>query len=238
MEDWEAFENKTGRFVSEYGMQAMPNWNTIKSFTDSSDRNLNSPVIQAHQKASDGFKKLNHYLTHYFIDSAKLSNLSLEDYTYLSQCMQYYILKNSIAVHRSKFPTNMGTLLWQLNDCWPVASWSITDYSRQPKAAWYAVKEAYRDDVMPVKDAIYPKDLKLEKPDFNFELSGDSIKITASADAKFVTLSFIDNDALFSDNYFNLKKGEIKKVAFSNITNAREILNKLKIKSLYDVINK
>jgi beta-galactosidase/beta-glucuronidase len=40
----------------------------------------------------------------------------------------------------------MGTLLWQLNDCWPVTSWSITDYSRQPKAAWYAVKQAYKDE--------------------------------------------------------------------------------------------
>ncbi|MFZ1304260.1 MAG: hypothetical protein WAR80_00390, partial [Ferruginibacter sp.] len=100
LEDWETFENKTGRFVSEYGMQAMPNWNTIKSFTDPSDRYLQSPVIRSHQKASDGFKKLEHYLTRYFIDSAKLSRLSLEDYTYLSQCMQYYILKNSIAVHR------------------------------------------------------------------------------------------------------------------------------------------
>jgi len=124
LEDWEVFENKTGRFVSEYGMQSMPNWNTIRTFTEPSDRYMRSPVIQAHQKASDGFKKLDHYLTRYFIDSARLSKLSVEDYTYLSQCMQYYVLRNSIATHRSKYPTNMGTLLWQLNDCWPVASWS------------------------------------------------------------------------------------------------------------------
>ncbi len=237
LEDWEAFENKTGRFVSEYGMQAMPNWNTIKSFTDSSDRYRQSPVIQAHQKASDGFTKLNHYLTRYFIDSAKLSRLSLEDYTYISQCMQYYILKNSIAVQRSKSPANMGTLLWQLNDCWPVTSWSITDYSRQPKAAWYAVKEAYRDDVLPVKDSVYPKDLKLLKPEFSFTLSGHSITITTTNDAKYVTLSFLNNDALFSNNYFDLKKGETKTITFSNITDAKEFLNKLRIKSLYNVLN-
>lgn len=237
LEDWEVFENKTGRFVSEYGMQAMPNWNTIKNFTDSSDRHMQSGVIQSHQKASDGFKKLNHYLTRYFIDSAKLSSLSLEDYTYLSQCMQYYILKNSIAIHRSKYPSNMGTLLWQLNDCWPVTSWSITDYSRQPKAAWYAVKEAYRDDVLPQKDSVYPNDLKLVKPEFSFNLSGNSITLSSSADTKYVALAFINNDTLFSDNYFDLKKGETKTITFSNITNAREILNKLKIKSLYDILN-
>jgi len=216
----------------------MPNWNTIKSFTDSSDRNKKSSIIQAHQKASDGFKKLDHYLTRYFIDSAKLNRLSLEDYAYLSQCMQYYILKNSIAVHRSKYPANMGTLLWQLNDCWPVASWSITDYSRQPKAAWFAVKEAYRDDVLPVKDIVYPKDLKLEKPTFRIIMSGDSVTITTSADAKYVALSFDNSYAVFSENYFDLKKGEAKKIAFSNNKGARQFPSRWKIKSLYDVVNK
>ncbi|MEP7236324.1 MAG: glycoside hydrolase family 2 protein [Ferruginibacter sp.] len=234
LEDWEAFENKTGRFVSEYGMQAMPNWSTIKSFTDSSDRNIQSPVIQSHQKASDGFKKLNHYLTRYFIDSAKLSRLSLEDYTYISQCMQYYILKNSIAVHRSKSPANMGTLLWQLNDCWPVTSWSITDYSRQPKAAWYAVKEAYRDDVLPVKDAFYPKDLKLLKPDYALLISGNTLSIRSNVAAKYVYLSSKNTELHISDNYFDLKPGETKTIYLSTSISSSD----LKIKSLYDVFAK
>lgn len=232
LEDWEVFENKTGRFISEYGMQAMPNWNTIKNFTDSSDRYLYSPIIQSHQKANDGFKKLNHYLTRYFIDSAKLSRLSLQDYTYLSQCLQYYILKNSIAVHRSKYPANMGTLLWQLNDCWPVASWSITDYSRQPKAAWYAVKEAYRDDVLPEKDLNYPRFLKLDKPEFKITVSGDHVLITTDVHAKFVYISSTKDDIKFSDNYFDLSKGELKILT----TKGKKISEKdLIIKSLYDV---
>jgi beta-mannosidase len=231
LEDWEAFENKTGRFVSEYGMQAMPNWNTIKNFTDSSDRYLYSPVIQSHQKASDGFKKLNHYLTRYFIDSAKLSRLSLEDYTFLSQCMQYYILKNSIAVHRSKYPSNMGTLLWQLNDCWPVTSWSITDYSRQPKAAWYAVKEAYRDDVLPVWDTVYPMDLKLQKPEFSIFTSGNDVSITCNVAVKYLYLSTKDIELRFSENYFDLEPGETKTIRTNKIVNLAD----LKIKSLYDV---
>jgi beta-mannosidase len=237
LEDWEAFENKTGRFVSEYGMQAMPNWNTIKSFTDPSDRYIKSPVIQSHQKASDGFKKLDHYLTRYFIDSAKLSRLSLEDYTYLSQCLQYYILKNSIAIHRSKYPANMGTLLWQLNDCWPVTSWSITDYSRQPKAAWYAVKKAYRDDVLPARDSIYPKDLTLEKPIISIVLIGNELKLTADKDAKYVELSKGGNTSLFSDNYFDLQKGKEKIIKLkSYVVNKGYIIN-LKIKTLYNIHN-
>jgi len=233
LEDWETFENKTGRFVSEYGMQAMPNWNTIKGFTDSSDRYLYSPVIKAHQKANDGFKKINHYLNRYFIDSSKLKKLSLEDYTYLTQCMQYYILKNTIAVHRSKYPVNMGTLLWQMNDCWPVASWSITDYSRQPKAAWYAVKEAYRDDVKPVKDAVYPKDLKLKKPEFAIKVSGNTISVSSGVLAKYIYI-FTENDITVSDNYFDLEPGETKTIRLNNPAD----IKKIKVKSLYDVINK
>lgn len=231
MEDWEVFEKKTGRFVSEYGMQAMPNWNTIKSFTDSSDRYLYSPVIKDHQKASDGFKKLNHYLTRYFIDSAKLGRLSLEDYTYLSQCMQYYILKNSIAVHRSKYPANMGTLLWQLNDCWPVTSWSITDYCRQPKAAWYAVREAYRDDVLPVWDTVFPMDLKLQKPEFSIFSSGNNVYIKSNVAVKYLYLSTKDIELRFSENYFDLDPGETKTIRINKIINLAD----LKIKSLYDV---
>lgn len=234
LQDWEVFETKTGRFISEYGMQAMPNWNTIESFTEPADRFLYSDIIKSHQKAGDGFKKLNHYLTRYFIDSAKLSRLSLEDYTYLTQCMQYYILKNSIVVHRSKSPVNMGTLLWQLNDCWPVASWSITDYSRKPKAAWYAVKEAYRDDVLPKKDEVYPKDLKLEKPEFAMLVAGNRISIRATVSAKYVYLSVPDGSIEFSDNYFDLEPGKSKIITCNKpITSAAD----LKIKSLYYVIN-
>jgi beta-mannosidase len=238
LQDWEAFENKTGRFVSEYGMQAMPNWNTIKSFTDSSDRYMQSPIIQAHQKASDGFKKLNHYLTRYFIDSARLSKLSLEDYTYLSQCMQYYILKNSIAVQRSKYPANMGTLLWQLNDCWPVTSWSITDYSRQPKAAWYAVMEAYRDDRVLVKDSVYPKYLKLSKPAFTFKKWDDGyFSITSNVDAHYVYLNPGNEILSISENYFSLKAGVEKELKFKDKYFDMTMVSKIKIRSLYDILN-
>ena len=235
LEDWEVFENKTGRLVSEYGMQAMPNWKTIKSFTDSSDRYLYSPVIQSHQKASDGFKKLNHYLTRYFIDSAKLSRLSLEDYTYLSQCMQYYILKNSIATHRSKYPANMGTLLWQLNDCWPVTSWSITDYSRQPKAAWYAVKEAYRDDVLPVKDLIYPKNHQLEMPEFTFTITADNLYIQSNKAAKYVYMTSNKPNVVFSNNYFDLEPYQQKTITLKN--NEQFSISDFKVISLYDILN-
>ena len=238
LEDWEAFKTHTGRFVSEYGMQAMPNSNTINSFTVPGDRVLHSPAIAAHQKASDGFKKLDHYLTRYFIDSVKLGTITLENYAYLTQCLQYYILKNSIAVHRNKYPANMGTLLWQLNDCWPVISWSITDYSRQPKAAWYAVREAYREEVFPKEDLIDPKDLKLAKPTLKINLQENLISISTDVFTKYISLSFINRDVLFADNFFDLMAGETKIIKFTRKGKGKILLPDLKIKSLYDVIQK
>ena len=127
----------------------------------------------------------------------------------------------------------MGTLLWQLNDCWPVSSWSITDYSRQPKAAWYAVKEAYRDDVLPVKDTVYPKDLILQKPQFAIFTSGNAVSITSNIAVKYLYLSTKDTELSFSENYFDLKPGETKTISTNTIIN----LPDLKIKSLYNILN-
>ncbi|MFZ1786642.1 MAG: glycoside hydrolase family 2 protein [Ferruginibacter sp.] len=234
LEDWEIFNSKTGRFVSEYGMQAMPNWNTIISYTDSGDRYLYSPVIQSHQKASDGFKKLNHYLTRYFIDSARLGKLSLKDYTYLTQCLQYYILRNSIATHLAKSPTNMGTLLWQLNDCWPVTSWSITDYSRKHKAAWYAVKEVYRPDVTPAQEGGYPKDPTLKKPAYTVSVSGNILSVSSNVFAKYVCVSVDDSEVEFSNNYFNLYDGSVETITLSKPVDVKQV----KVISLYDVLHR
>ncbi len=234
LEDWEIFNDKTGRFVSEYGMQAMPDWNTVKSYTDSADRYLYSPVVQSHQKAPDGFKKLNHYLTRYFIDSVRLSKLSLEDYTYLTQCLQYYILRNSIATHRGKYPTNMGTLLWQLNDCWPVTSWSITDYRRKRKAAWYAVKEVYREDITPAQEGGLPKETKLQKPSYTVAVSGDTLYVTSNAFTKYVCLSSDVGELEFSNNYFNLYPGSKEIIILNKTVDAKSI----KVVSMYDVLHR
>jgi beta-mannosidase len=236
--DWEVFKEKTGRFVSEYGMQSMSNYNTVKSYTPENERKLNSITTLSHQKANEGFKKLNHYLTRYFIDSNKLKSLQLKEYVYLTQCLQAYILRNSIAIHQSKQPKNMGTLLWQLNDCWPVTSWSILDASKTPKASWYAVKNAYAENANNQIDSIIPKDWKLLKPIFKIvQIDNTHLSITSNVDAKFVYLSLYDVPLHVSDNYFDLKKGEIKQILIKDVdlTKQRE---KIEIISLYDVLKK
>ncbi len=239
LEGWEAFSDHTGRFVSEYGMQAMPNYETIKTYASVNELNIKSKAIQAHQKASNGFMKLNFYLDKYFLDSSKLNRLSLEEYSYLTQCLQYYILKNSIAMHRQKEPYNMGTLLWQLNDCWPVTSWSITDFSRQPKAAWYAVKEAYREDIKPLIDSIYPKNYVLQKPTFSISPAGDNIfYIESNVDAKYVFINIGKGSENISENYFDLKAGVKKRLSLSDRYFSIGIKNKMEIISLFDIFNK
>ena len=236
-EDFEVFENHTGRFISEYGMQAMPNYSSIMAITQPQDRYLFSNVLQNHQRAGNGFRKLEGYLKSYMIDSARIAGLSVEDYVYLTQCVQYYGFLNMILIQRSHEPYNMGTLLWQLNDCWPVASWSITDYyNRSPKAAWYAVKEAYRDDVRPARDSIRPKDLHLSDPHIGWRVEGNSIVLRAGAFAKYVFVDIPGYRGKLSDNYFDLQPGSERRITFD----PRELSGKptIKIKSLYDVVHK
>ncbi|MEJ5996420.1 glycoside hydrolase family 2 protein [Pedobacter sp. Du54] len=231
-EDFETFEKKTGRFVSEYGMQAMPNYSSVLKYTLPEDRYLFSDVLKNHQKAGNGFTKLAGYLNNYMIDSAKISKLSVEDYTYLTQCVQYYGFKNMILIHQAKSPYNMGTLLWQLNDCWPVASWSITDYyDRAPKAAWYAVKAAYSNHP-PKRDTVRPKDLKLTNPKITYSIKGKQLILKSSAFAKYVFVDVVGFKGRLSDNYFDLEAGKEKQVEFVGGLPGKGI----KVKSLWDVI--
>lgn len=235
LEDIEVTQNKTGRFVSEYGMQAMPNYSTLEKISKKEDLYLFSDVLKAHQKAGNGFNKLNSYLNRYFVDSTKVKQMTVKDYTYLTQCLQHYSLKNIIGIHRSKAPYNMGTLLWQLNDCWPVASWSVTDYyDRQPKAAWYAMREAYRDDVKPTFDLTRPINLKLENPQITFLVKGNKIILKSVKMAKYVSIAIKGYTGVLSDNYFDMKADEEKVISFEGKITKPDIT----IMSLYEVLNR
>ena len=216
-------------------MLSMPNYSSLETFTLPEDRFLYSDVLLAHQKSGKGFEKLNSYLNRYFIDSAKLKNISVEDYTYLTQCLHYYAVKNIVGTHRSKAPYNMGTLIWQLNDCWPTASWSITDYyNREPKAAWYAIKEAYRDDIVPQTDFTRPIDLKLEDPKISWVIKGNKVILKSQHTAKYVYVSIKGYTGKWSDNYFDLQAGEEKTISFEGKIKKPE----LKIVSLFEVLKR
>ena len=149
--------------------------------------------------------------------------------------MQYYSLKNIIGIHRSKAPYNMGTLVWQLNDCWPATSWSVTDYyNRQPKAAWYAMREAYRDDIVPEIDLTRPINLPLENPNISWKVKGNEITLKGSKAAKYVYIEIEGYTGKLTDNYMDLEAGKEMKISFEGKLNKPIIT----VMSLYDVLNR
>lgn len=142
-EPFDVWGPKTGRFMSEYGFQAYPEMSTIEKFTLPSERNLNSQVMKNHQKHQRGVQIIKKAMQQYaFIPD------SLSDFVYVSQLVQAYGIGEAIEKHRMKRPHCMGTLYWQLNDCWPVASWSSIDYFGNWKALHYKVKEKFEPTII------------------------------------------------------------------------------------------
>jgi len=137
-EPFSAYKEKTGRFMSEYGVQGFPPLESIQKFTLPADRQLGSPVMKAHQKHPVGYETIDEYLLR---DYKRPKDF--ESYVYVSQLLQAEGIKTAIEAHRRAKPYCMGTLYWQLNDCWPVVSWSSRDYYGQEKALHYFVKNEY-----------------------------------------------------------------------------------------------
>lgn len=147
-EPFEIYKNKIPRFMSEYGFQGFPDLKTIESFTLPGDRYLYSDVMKNHQKHTTGYETIQKYL-----DSEYKQPESFEEYIYISQLLQAYGVRTAVESHRRAKPYCMGTMYWQLNDCWPVVSWSGIDYYGRWKALQYFVKDAYRQIlVSPVEE--------------------------------------------------------------------------------------
>lgn len=138
MEPFSVYEQKVGRFMSEYGFQAFPDPLTLASVIPENERRLDSPVLKVHQKHPRGFETIQTYMERDFRVPK-----SFETYGYVSQLLQSYGITRAIEAHRRAKPNCMGTLFWQLNDCWPVISWSSGDYHYRPKALHYALKKSY-----------------------------------------------------------------------------------------------
>lgn len=138
-EPFEMFNKKVPRFMSEYGFQSFPEWRTIEAFTKPEDRELESKVMLTHQKHPRGNAIIAEYMKRDYRTPAKF-----EDFVYVSQLLQAEGIRTGIEAHRRSKPYCMGTLYWQLNDVWPVASWSGRDYYGRWKALQYYAREAYR----------------------------------------------------------------------------------------------
>jgi len=126
------------RFCSEFGFQSYPEPKTVYSYTTEDDRNITRPVMEFHQRSFEGNPKIMHYMLNWF----PLPD-SFEHTLWLSQVQQGLSIKYAVEHWRRNRPRCMGALYWQLNDNWPVASWSSLDYYGRWKALHYFAKRFF-----------------------------------------------------------------------------------------------
>jgi len=126
------------RFMSEFGLQSFPGIKTVESFTEEDDRNIFSPVMENHQKNKSCNAKILHYISETFKYPHGFENL-LD----VSQLIQAAGIKYGVEHWRRNRGRCMGAMYWQLNDCWPVASWASIDYFGRWKALHYAAKRFF-----------------------------------------------------------------------------------------------
>jgi beta-mannosidase len=125
-------------FFSEHGFQSWPDKKVVYQFTIPEDRDKNSTVMKAHNKAMVGNSVLDKYIKMYY-----KAPKDFDSYIYITQLLQDACMKLSLETHRRWMPYTMGSLYWQLNDVWPVASWASIDFQNNPKGLYYIVKKAF-----------------------------------------------------------------------------------------------
>src|SRR6201997_4973915 len=130
------------RFMSEFGFQSFPEMRTILSFAKPEDFDIHTTVMQEHQKNKGGNDRI---LTYMLRDYRQPKDFAA--FVYLSQVQQAEIIKIGAEHLRRQRPRTIGSLYWQLNDCWPVASWASIDYYGRWKALHYYARRFY-DDVL------------------------------------------------------------------------------------------
>ncbi len=137
--DADEYRCEEGRFISEFGFQAPANAATWREVLEPEELDRVSDVFKWHNKQIDGPELIEHFLTKHHTAPA-----TFEEFVHKSQDVQARALAVALEHWRSRRPRTMGTLIWQLNDCWPVTSWSLIDSQLRPKASWYRVVRAYR----------------------------------------------------------------------------------------------
>ncbi len=126
------------RYLSEFGFQSFPSIRTIETFTLPKDRNIFSYVMEKHQRNVDANGKIMNYMEQTFLYPSSLDTL-----VYASQLLQAEAIRYGVEHFRRNRGRCMGTIYWQLNDCWPVASWSSIDYYGRWKALHYYAKRFF-----------------------------------------------------------------------------------------------
>ncbi|WP_116997084.1 glycoside hydrolase family 2 protein [Desertimonas flava] len=132
------YRDRTPRFVAEFGWQAPPTWSTLRGSISDEPLTPDSPGMLHHQKAADGNGKLERGLAHHFVVPD-----GIDAWLYATRLNQARAVRTGIEHFRALRGHCMGTIWWQLNDCWPVTSWAVVDSGGGRKPAWYALRDAY-----------------------------------------------------------------------------------------------
>ncbi len=145
-DDYLKYREYRPRFVGEFGYQAPPAWATLRRAISDEPLAHDSPGMAHHQKAVGGDEKLQRGL-----DLHMPPPQDFDDWHYLTQVVQARALSCGIEHFRSLRPECMGTIMWQLNDCWPVTSWAAVDGDGRKKPLWYALRRSYADRLLTVQ---------------------------------------------------------------------------------------
>ena len=203
---FETYATHLPRFMSEYGFQSFPEIATVRKYALPEDYDIFSDVMKSHQRSSIG----NGTIEYYMLKEYKRPK-DFESFLYVNHVLQAEGIKFGLEGHRRAMPFCMGSLYWQINDCWPVASWSSTDYYQKWKALQYYVKKGfsqvlvspYEDElkfkVGIVNDRLEPinAELRLKIIDFNGTVLWEEASLVAIP-------------ANSSDDYYDLNKWEFR----------------------------
>jgi beta-mannosidase len=214
------YENKIPRFMSEFGFQSFPDFTSVLKYTNDSDHNIYSEVMKSHQRSSIGNETIEEYMLREYSKPNSFKN-----FLYVSQLLQAEGISMGMEAHRRNRDICMGSLYWQLNDCWPVASWSSIDYYGKWKALHYKTRESFATnlislhkkidefDIYYVTDSLVESNLKLnlEMIDFKgnliktwtktFKSNPNNSKKVLSVNYK----SLLLNDDFLRDKYIQAK---------------------------------
>ncbi len=150
--DFDHYRDVAPRFCSEFGFQSYPSMNAIRRFAAPEDQNIAAPVLESHQKNAGGNARIAETMFRYFRWPKHF-----DDFVYLSQVQQGLAIKTAVTHWRSLKPHCMGTLIWQLNDTWPVCSWASLDHGGDWKLLHHMAKEFYASvlvTAVPIEDRI------------------------------------------------------------------------------------
>ena len=253
-EPFEKYAEKTGRFMSEYGFQSYPMLSTIRQFCPEDQLYIDSPTLRSHQKHPRGREIIDKAMRQYYGFDSK--SLSLENFCYVSQLLQAWGTGYGIFQHIKRQSHCMGTLYWQLNDCWPVASWSSIDYYGNWKALHYRAQALYTllspSDSSPnigeqLKKwqqyySVYPKDRQYPAPRYTVGLSWQSdgklvVNLKAETDLYDVYIETEPHiNGHFTRNFVDLKAGQKMRTVFIPADPKADVSNvKIKVKTLNEV---